>query len=78
MSPAKIFGIVVRSLGLCLLVYSVWYLLYGIATIAGLQGEAAKYRIEFFISGGFLLFVSIYFLKGAPQLVKFCYPEEKL
>ena len=78
MSPAKMFGIVVRSLGLGLLVYSLWYLIYGIATTLGLQGAAAKYQAYFFLSGGFLLLVAIYLLKGAPQIIKFCYPEEKL
>ena len=76
MTPTKGFGVVVRSVGLMLLVYSVWYLLYGAATILGMEGTQTEWRTGYFVSGGFLLSVSLYLLRGARHLVRFCYPKE--
>lgn len=76
MTPTKVFGVVVRGVSLVLLVYSVWYLLYGAATMLGMEGTQTNWRASYFVSGGFCLSISLYFLRGAPHLVRFCYPEE--
>ncbi|PIQ83397.1 MAG: hypothetical protein COV75_07655 [Candidatus Omnitrophica bacterium CG11_big_fil_rev_8_21_14_0_20_63_9] len=76
MAPPQVFGIVVRSFGLSFFVYSLWYLLYGVATALAMEGTYPKWRIAYFVSGGLFLLVSLYFLKGAKHLVKFCYSKE--
>ncbi len=76
MTPIKVFGVVVRSVGLVLLVYSVWYLLYGAATILGMEGTQHDWRVAYFVSGGLFLSLSLYLLRGARHLVRFCYSEE--
>ncbi len=76
MSPAKVFGIVIRSFGLMILFYSIWFLLTGFATIAGMPGTKSVYIVGYFFSGLIFLFISLYLLRGAKQLVAFCYPEE--
>jgi hypothetical protein len=76
MSPEKIFGIVVRSFGLMVSFYSVWYLVYGAASVLGMQGVPPMYKTGYFLSGLLFLSVSLYLLRGAKELVAFCYPEE--
>ncbi len=78
MSPAKGFGIVVRSFGLMILFYSIWFLLTGLATILGMPGTKAVYIAGYFFSGLIFLFISLYLLKGARHLVRFCYPDENV
>jgi hypothetical protein len=76
MSPAKVFGIIVRTVGLFLLVYAIWYIIYGVAAVLGLQ-TPPNYKIGYFLSGFVFLAISLYFLRGAQALLKFCYPAEK-
>ena len=76
MSPTKVFGIIVRTVGLSLLVYAIWYIVYGVAAVLGMQ-TSPDYKIGYFLSGFLFLIISIYFLRGAPVLLKFCYPAEK-
>ena len=77
MTPSKIFGIIVRTFGLSLLIYAIWYLVYGIATIAGLPEDQPGYMIGYFLTGGVYLIIGLYLLRGAPFLIKFAYPPEK-
>ena len=76
MTPAKIFGIILRTVGLFLLVYAIWYIEYGIAAILGMQ-TPPSYKIEYFLTGILFLLIAIYFLRGGPGLLEFCYPTEK-
>jgi hypothetical protein len=76
MTPTKVFGVVVRGAGLGLLIYAVWYLLYGMVTILGMKGTQADWIAAYFLSGGFFFVVSLYLLRGAKRLVRFCYPKE--
>ncbi len=76
MTPAKIFGIIIRVFGLSLLVYSIWYLTYGIATILGLPEQQEGYKIGYFLSGTLFLLLALYLLRGAPHIIKFSYPNE--
>lgn len=76
MRPVQVFGVVMRTFGLALLIYSLWYLLYGVATVFGLPEFRAGFKVGYFLSGSLFLVVSIYLLRGAPHLMKFCYPEK--
>jgi len=78
MKPSQVFGIIIRTIGLSLLVYSVWYLVYGIATVAGGFPEThVGYKAAYFLSGITFLIVSLYFLRGAPHILRFSYPDEE-
>ena len=73
MEPRDIFGIIIRTFGLSLFIYAIWYLVYGVATIAGLPEDAPGYLISYFITGGTYFFIGLYLLRGAPFLIRFAY-----
>jgi hypothetical protein len=73
MRAPDVFGIVIRVFGLALSLYCLWSLLSGIAlALEGLGASTAFYLREI---GGIVL--GIYFLKGAPIVMRFSYPNEK-
>ena len=76
MKPKDIFGIIVRVIGLVLLIYAIWFLIYGFATIMGYSEVNVGYKVSYFISGTTFLLLSLYLLRGAPLLVKYSYPEK--
>lgn len=77
MNPSQVFGIVIRVYGLTISSYAVWYLVYGIATSLGLPEDMPGDKIGYFISGSTFLALGLYFLRGAPGLVRFSYPTRK-
>lgn len=69
MPSVKVFGAIVRGLWVLLLVYSLYYLGYGIMTLLALPVKyidlPAQYRafkINYFLSGALLLVISLYLL----------------
>jgi hypothetical protein len=77
MKPQDIFGIIVRTLGLSLLFYALWYLAYGLASVAGYEaGDASDLR-AYFLTGGIQLFAGFYLLRGAPGLMNIAYPASR-
>ena len=77
MKPQEIFGIIIRVFGLSLFIYAIWYLVYGVATIIGFSEGHSGYKIAYFISGFTFLLLSLYFLRGAPLLLRYSYPKQK-
>jgi hypothetical protein len=75
MKPSQVFGIIVRTFGLLLTVYSMWYLAYGIATTLGLPEDAPGYEESYYLSGLVCFFLGLYCLRGAPLIVRFSYPS---
>jgi hypothetical protein len=76
MSPVKIFGLVIRICGLGLFIYSGFNLVFIIPALLRIPGTSANYGMQWnLLAFGFFL-LSIYFLRGAPRLLKFCYPNE--
>lgn len=76
MQAVHIFGIIVRSAGLAMLVYALWNLAYGVGTLLRLPPYTTGYEFAFFLTGGVYLVLALYFLRGAPHLLRFCYPSE--
>ena len=84
MKARDIFGAVVRSIGLCLVLFSLWYLFawivfalirfplnnYSIFSIEDLTAEAVMPGLPSFIIG-------ILFMRFGRQIVIFCYPRGK-
>ena len=73
MEPRDIFGIIIRTFGLSLFIYAIWYLVYGVATIVGLPEDSPGYLISYFITGGTYFVIGLYLLRGAPFLIRFAY-----
>jgi hypothetical protein len=73
MRAAEVFGIVIRVFGLSMTVYSLWSLMTTIAiSMSGVDSGAAW----FFITGIAGVAVGIYFLRGAPHVLRFSYPHQ--
>ena len=79
MKARDIFGLVVRIFGLCVLLYALWYLAFGIAfAIRALHDtEHESYTGAYFTSGIPGLIVGLGLLRFGRQIVRFSYPCEK-
>ena len=77
MTEEKLFGTCIRCIGLILFLYSLSYLLYGIFAILSISTLAKRYSAEYFLSGIPYLLVSLYLLKGAPLIFKYCYGSKE-
>lgn len=75
MNAKDLFGVVVRVFGLILLVWGLWNILYGVAKVIGIFSSPQYETVTFFWSGIPSSLLGVYFLSGAPQLLRFCYPE---
>ena len=75
MKPSELFGVVVRSLGLLIVMCAVWSLIWVIFTCM-LGGPAPNNVVGVIVNGILSLFVGIWFLSGASGLVSVAYPEE--
>ena len=77
MTPRDCFGVVVRSVGLVLLLGILYQLLTGLwlAIGAGRALFGFSYLFYLLLCGVGGLVVSLYLLRGAPDLVRFCYPD---
>jgi len=74
MQPSDVFGIVVRVLGLTLTVYSLWSLITNIAislSVPGVDGITVWFVVTAIVG----IVVGLYFLRGAPRLLRFSYPQ---
>jgi hypothetical protein len=77
MKPADVFGIVVRVLGLSMTLYFLWSLVTNIALsvsvpgMPGMEGITAWFVVTALVG----IVVGAYFLRGAPQLLRFSYPN---
>jgi hypothetical protein len=74
MRPSDVFGIVVRVFGLTLTLYSLWSLVTNIAISLSLEGVDAG-TVWFVVTAIVGVAVGIYFLRGAPRLLRFSYPH---
>ena len=75
MKPREVFGLVVRLGGLYVLFYAGWYLVYGMSILVGVETESSDEMLSYFFDGAIFAIVALYFLRGAPHLMRFCYPK---
>jgi len=68
MKPQELFAVAVRVVGLLSLLYLVF---------TSLMFFAAGVSWQFVVRSLIWALVSLWFLRGAPQLVRFAYPDEK-
>lgn len=76
MRSSDVFGIVVRVFGLSMTLYSLWSLATNIALSLSVP-EMDGLTAWFAITGIAGVVLGIYFLRGAPLLLRFSYPNEK-
>lgn len=73
MKPRQIFGIVVRTFGLCLTIYAAWYVLFAMAILAGIQNAYRDEVPGYLLTGIPAAIAGLYLLRGAPLLLDFSY-----
>jgi hypothetical protein len=74
MRPSDVFGIVVRVFGLAITLYSLWSLATNIAISLSMESVDAG-TVWFVVTAIVGIAVGIYFLLGAPRLLRFSYPH---
>ena len=78
MAPKDIFGIIVRTIGLCLSLYAIWYLAFAVAVGSSILAEEKPGDARaYLISGITFLAISAALLRGASRIVRFAYSEEQ-
>jgi hypothetical protein len=75
MRAPDVFGIVVRVFGLSMTVYSLWALATTLSLL-GVEGFDAP-TLGFFVTEIVSIALGIYFLRGAPLLLRFSYPGDR-
>jgi hypothetical protein len=78
MKPSEVFGICIRVLGLFGILGGVIYIFDGMHLLFGGQTQyAGFYAGEYILLGIILTVVALYFIRGAPHIVRFAYPKDK-
>jgi len=80
MKARDIFGVVIRTLGLCLLLFSLWFLVFGLFSflrIVPTYSGDERWYADLIFPGipGFL--AAILLLRFSRYLVRFCYPKDR-
>lgn len=75
MSGKDLFGVAVRIFGLGCFTWGVWNLLIGAAQAAHIITDVEDETAAYIVAGVGSVLLSLYFLRGAPQLMRFCYPN---
>jgi hypothetical protein len=76
MSGKDLFGVVVRTFGLACFTWGLWNLLIGVAQAAHIVTDVEEETSAYIVAGMGSVLLSLYFLRGAPQLMRFCYPND--
>ena len=76
MTPKAIFGLIVRTFGLSLLIYAVYTLFYCCCAVLRIF-ESRLNPVAYLVTGTLFLIIGLYLLRGAPGLIRFSYPERK-
>ena len=76
MTPRDIFGLVIRLIGLALFVLGLSYLYSPIAMV--FRPSSTDYPMsEYILFGVICVLVGAYFVRGAPHILRFAYPEKE-
>ncbi len=75
MKPAELFGVVVRSVGLVLVLWALWLLFWALLNIIGGGSENV---LEMLLNAFLAVFMGVWFLGGAPIIVNWTYPKEPM
>ena len=76
MKPHDVFGILVRMVGLALFLFGGWYIVFALSVLVGVEKASNTDEMSaYFFDGVIYVLVSLYFLRGAPLLMRFCFPR---
>ena len=75
MTPQQCFGVVIRTVGLLLLVGSLYFLFTAAYLLASTLQRLHSPPSTYALYGAAAGLLSLYFLRGAPLLMRFCYPS---
>jgi len=75
MTGRDLFGVVLRVAGLILVVYALWNLGYAFFALVGMPAPKDVQLQWYFVFGMLSLLVGVYFLRGAPHVLRFSYPK---
>ena len=77
MKPRDLFGVVIRCIGVLMAIGSVLYLYSALVVLLTPDTPNASSPLIYIGMCVLLLILSVYFLRGAPRLVRFAYREER-
>jgi len=78
MKPSDVFGICIRILGLLGIIGGILYIIDAMyLLLSGQEQHAGFYAGEYILFGIILTVVALYFIRGAPHIVRFAYPKDK-
>jgi hypothetical protein len=79
MKARDIFGIILRTIGVCLLLFSLWYLAFGVAYLLRTLQETSNESTAsvYFTTGVPGFTVAVLLLCFSRQIVRFSYPGNK-
>ena len=77
MKASDVFGVVVRTIGFCLLLIAPWYVIYGFVELGGwIPEERAGETLAMFVTSLSFAAVGLAALRGASRFVRFSYPDD--
>ena len=77
MEPREYFGVAIRTIGVLVIFASVMYL-YSAVAIEFVSGMPHSYPLASYLGASAVaLIIGLYFLRGAPRLIRFAYPPAK-
>lgn len=77
MKPSDIFGIIVRTIGVLLLLYGLWYLVFAVAEVLGIvAAETPDEAKLLFLNAASAIVVALTLMRAASWFVRFSYPDD--
>ena len=77
MKPRDCFGVVVRTVGLLLMLFSLFYFIGGVAAAISPSLGRGGTPVYYVAIGGVMILVGLYLLRGAPHLLRYSYGGDK-
>ena len=77
MKARDIFGIVIRTLGVFILLFGLWYLVYAIAGACGAPEDSPGEIAAYFTAGIPGVLIGVLVLRCARRIVRFSYPGDR-
>jgi hypothetical protein len=77
MKPRDCVGVVVRTVGLLLMLYSLFYFYGALAAASSPALRRGGTPVYYIGIGVVMMIVGLYLLRGAPHLLRFAYGEEE-
>lgn len=77
MKAKDLFGLLIRVVGLAGVIWGLFYVISAVYCFTGGQPAEGFTANDYLLAGIVTLVLGIYFLRGAPHVLRFAYPEPK-